>query len=144
MNIQMLLPLVEQAVINGVISHKAPFMKKNKLGLCLVALSGFFLLAALGFGISTTHMWLLTVTTPLEATAITAAGLLTTGLLIMLAGFFLLKKKPVSTQNNDPLEWLESFKDMLSDDIHESISENPKTAVTLAAIAGFIAANYTR
>lgn len=138
-----LMPLVEQFVVNTLVSKQAPFTRKSKLGLGLMVLSGLFFCAALVFLVVAGYGWLLTQFTQPEAALITAAFILAASVLTALCAVLVLKKTPhhAPAQSDEILEMVTALGEMVGDDLETSIRDNPKTAMLLAGAAGLIAAD---
>lgn len=139
-----LMPLVEQFVVNSLVSKQAPFMRKSKLGLGLIALSGLFFCAALVFLIIAGYGWLLTQFTQPEAALITAGFIMATSILTALSAILVLRKAPqqaINTQSDEIHEMVTMIGELLGEELETSIRENPKTAMILAGAAGLIAAD---
>jgi hypothetical protein len=135
-----LLPLLEQVIINSVLNKKAPFMRKSKLGIALMVMSGLFLCAALVFAIISGYGWLLTQYPQPIAALIVAGIILAVSVIAGASGYLVLKKKPKPVeQDKDILELVFDLAEEYSDEIIEPVQENPKTALILASVAGFIA-----
>ena len=139
-----LMPLVEQFIVNTLVSKQAPFMRKSKLGLGLIALSGLFFSAALVFLIIAGYGWLLTQFTQPEAALITAAFVMATSLLTALTAVLVLKKTPErahNAQSDEIHEMVTVLGELVGEEFESSIRENPKTAMILAGAAGLVAAD---
>lgn len=141
MSLHLLMPLAEQAIINGLIDRKAPLMRKNKFGLCLMVLSGLVLLSALFFFTLAGYGWLLTEFSQPEAAFYTGLALMLACALMALGGYSSLKKKPKAALavEKDAMDFVQTLATTVSNDLAEPIQENPKTAMLLAATAGFLA-----
>ena len=135
---RLLLPIIEQAIINGVISKGAPLMHKNKAGLGLLALSGLITLVALGFLIFAGYGWLLINYDQPTAAFIVSAVLFALALVSVVSAYFAFKKKPaVVADNSDVMQLISEITDVIGEELAEPIEEHPKTALLLASLAGF-------
>lgn len=139
----------EQALVNALMSKKAPLMRKNKFGLGLMVLSGLLFLVAVAFGIGAAHFWFLSILPAVEAILLTSACVFALCALSGLTAYLLLKKKPQPPQTPS-LEAIEiqqavsQLGELFGDELGASIQENPKTALILAGVAGFVAGDYLR
>ena len=135
-----LLPLLEQAVINGIVHKKAPLMRKNKFGMGLALLSGLLLISACGLGIYAAFVWLSVSYAAHIAALYTALGVLACSIVSMFAGLALLKKKPKPEFGHQEISQIISdISDVVGPEMTQPIQDNPKTAVMLASLAGFVA-----
>ncbi len=139
-----LLPLAEKALMSGLLTRKATLMGISKLGLGLAALSGFFMLIALIYGSLAAYGLLLEYYAVPIAALIVAGSIFSLGLISGLSGFVLLKRKRKAAlwQEGEIMALMDQFADFLGDDLVEPIKENPKTAVFLASVAGFLAGDH--
>lgn len=138
------MPLAEQVLTNILVSNKAPFTGKSKLGLGLLALSGFLLCGATVFAMIGLYGWFLLYHGQSDAAFLIAFTIVLCAIFIGLIGVFLLKRKrrcpaPAAV---DVAGLLETLQDALSDELAAPIQDNPKTAMFLSALAGVIAAKY--
>lgn len=138
-----LMPLAEQAIVSGLLSKKAPLARKNKFGLALVALAGLFFCVAVIFSILAGYGWLLTQYSQPMAALMVSGSVLVLCLGCGAGGYLLLKKKPrPSMAEADIAQTMSLITDIVGDELAETIQENPKTAVAIASLAGFVAADY--
>lgn len=141
-----LLPLIEQAIVNGVLDKKAPFMRKNKFGVGFAALSALLFIMALIFAVISLHGWLLTYYLPPVAALIVAGVVLGFSLITGAIGYMFLKSraKPGSPHEagDDVTKLLGDVTALVEEELSESVRENPKTAVLLASLAGFVAGEH--
>jgi len=137
---QALLPIIEQMLIDAVISKKAPFMRKNKFGLGLLALSAILFLTALVFAFIAVYGWLLTEFEQPVAAIILASFIMGMSALSALIGIYLSRKRrPAPIQTDEISELISTLTEVLGDELLEPIKQNPKTAVLLASAVGFVA-----
>lgn len=140
------LPLLEQAFINAAISQRAPFMHKSKFGLALLLLAGFIFAIGIVYGVYTVHTLLLTALDPVMAGIYMTFGLLLSSILIMLAGILILsvRNKRVTKQSrmdeNDVKIMMGQIGEALGEELSEPVRQNPKTALLVAGLSGFAAA----
>jgi len=138
--VKALIPLIEQIVINGMMSSKAPMMRKNKYGLGLMALSVLLTLVAVVFLIISGAAWLMTQFTQPMAALITAAFIMGAAVISALTGVLIAKSKKQPEVHTDELAELTGIiTDLLGEELAQPIIDNPKTAVLLASAAGFVA-----
>ena len=124
-------------------SKKAPFMRKNKFGLGLMALSALLFCAGVIFAMMSGYGWLLTQFTQPLAALISAGFILGLALLSSLTGFLLIKKQPApAMQQDEMLQIIDAVTELLGEELTDPIKENPKTAILLASVAGFAAADH--
>lgn len=140
MNVAALKPLAQQAAINGLLSKGAPFRRKNKFGLGLLALSGLLSALALIFACISLYGWLLLQFAQPVAASIMAGSVMAAAFLSALGGHLVLKKKqrPAFDQS-EITEIISEVSEFIGDELAEPIQQNPKTAMLLAGLAGVIA-----
>lgn len=138
------MPLVEQVIINGLVSRKAPFMSKNKFGLALIAMSGLLFLTATIFLIIAGYSWLLIHYTAPAAALICAAAVYIAGATVALTGYLSLKKRPAPrpANENEINQIVTLIAEAVDEEWAKPIQENPKTALLLATVGGFMAGDY--
>ena len=139
-----LMPILEQVVVNRLISNKAPFTNKNKIGLAFAIISGLLFFTAAAFIIIAGYAWLLSVYTMPEAALITAIVILILAFLTVLASYLAFKKRPsLRAEKNDDMTQITSLLyEAINEEWAAPIQEKPKTALLLASIGGFIAGDY--
>ncbi len=137
---QALSPLIEQILINALVTRKAPAAGKRRLGLGLMVLSGFFLAAALVFCLLAGYGWLLNHYAQPLAALIAAVIAAVICLFIALCGLLLFKKtRPaITVEEKDVKEFATLLADTIGGDFAQSVRENPKTALLLAGATGFV------
>lgn len=139
---QALMPLVEQVIIDRLLSQRAPLMRKNKIGIGLMVLAGVMLLLGLVFAALAGYGWLLMHYPQPTAALITAGFILGLSILSSLIGVALLQRRapPPRRQNEEEImEAVSEIMTIVSEELAEPIKENPKTAVILSGVAGFAA-----
>ena len=141
----LLFPLLEQAIVNGFLSKAPPFARKNKFGLSLIALSGLFLVIGIIFAILAGYGWLLTEFTQPLAALIVAGSVVVLGLFFALLGYLKLKQRPSVPAMDVPSDQITEIATLLGEVVEEELAEpikqHPKTALLLASVAGFVAAD---
>jgi uncharacterized protein (DUF849 family) len=135
--------LAEQAVINGVLSKNTPFMRKNKVGLGLAALSGLLFFTSVVFAIIAAYGWLLATYAQPIAALIVAAAVLGGSIIVGFTGYALLRKRPKpAMQEGEITTLIADAVRLIDEELAEPVQDNPKTAVALAGLAGFVAGEY--
>ncbi len=136
-----LFPIVEQLVINGLLSKKAPLMRKSKFGLGLAILSGLLFLITIIFALIGAYGWLLQEFSQPVAALLVCAGVLALSVIAGLSGYALLTKKPAvpADHSEDITTLIAEMTAFLGEELAEPIQENPKTALLLAGLAGYVA-----
>lgn len=139
-----LMPLIEQVIVNRLVSRKAPLMGKSKCGLALIAISFLLFFVAAGFLIASGYSLLLEYYTTPAATLISAGMLLAVAMLTTLWGYMALKQQPAPVQikDEDISKLLSLLGEALEEEWATPIRENPKTALLLAGIGGFVAGDH--
>lgn len=135
------LPLIEQVLMNAIMSKKAPLMRKNKYGLGLMALSAILFLVALIFTCLAGYGWLLTEFDQPTAAIITAGFILGFSILSALTGVSLSRRRPPEpvVPTDEITEIMSNLTELVGDELLDTIRENPKTAILLAGAAGMVA-----
>ena len=136
-----LMPFIEQFVIDAIMGMKPVASPKNKLGLGLMALSGFLFLLALSFLSVFGYIQLQTIYPAAQAALLMAAGVFILFLCTALSGYLIFKKKSKHTnvRRQHLTDMIYQFGELIGDEIDTPIRDNPKTAVLLASLAGFVA-----
>lgn len=138
---QALMPLIEQVIIDRLLSQKAPLMRKNKFGIGLTVLGGAMFLLGLVFAALAGYGWLLMHYPQPTAALITAGFILGLSILTSLVGVALLQRRapPRRQDEEEIMEAVSEIMTIVSEELAEPIQENPKTAVILSGVAGFAA-----
>ena len=141
-----LMPFAEQMLVNTMLNKKAPFMRKNKFGLGLAALSGLLFILALVFAAISAYAWVASYYAAPVAAIIIAGFVLCISIIAALSGYLLLRKRPqpraaTSYMEGDVTEVVAEIAEILGEELAEPIRDNPKTAMMLAGLAGFVAAD---
>jgi len=139
-----LMPLLEQAFVNALLSRQAPLMRKNKWGFGLFLLASVLGAMALIFGVYAGYTWLLTQFPKPEAALYSALGVLLVALLLALIGLIILrsrrrKRQSATLQKDDVKALMALASEALAEEMAEPIQKNPKTALFIASIAGYAA-----
>lgn len=135
--------VAEQILIDRVVSKKFPITRKSKANLGLLALSGFFGLAGVGFLIYALHLSLGTVFQPEMAAMLTGLCLLALSAISAIVTMFIVKQKRKEVERNtkETIQHIQGFIDAANDEFGAPIQENPKTAVALATVLGVAMGN---
>lgn len=138
-----LLPIIEQALVSGLLSRQPTLVRKNKFGLGLAVLSGLFFVAACFFVVLSFYGWLLTLYAQPVAALIVSGVVLGLSLLSALCGYALLKKRKANhVSDNEMTQLVSEVAEIIGEELAEPIQQHPKTAMALAGLAGFVAADH--
>lgn len=138
---QGMIALLEQFLIDRVISSAAPVSHGSKTWLGLMVLAGFFLCLGSVYLFYAFYLWLLTVYTPQGAAVVTAAMCFGLALLIVAALWLMLqykKHKTASVQDN-LMETVTQLMAYVDEELREPVANNPKAALAIATAVGFLA-----
>lgn len=140
-----IMPFIEQAVVNGLVSKTPPLARKNKFGLSLMVLSGLFLFSACVFLMIAGYGWLMTLYSPYIAALLVAFCIFAFALIASAASYAVLRHKPkqvaANAQADQIMEIASLAGEVLEGELADVIRENPKTIMLLASVAGFVAAD---
>ena len=141
------LKLVENYVIQRVMSNHAPLTHANKALSISCAMVFFFSLVGLGFCLSGLYLWLLT-TTPQHITMMIMGGvLIALALTISIATFLIqrLKQRKIKQARQKLTKEIVATVKLIDDEISNIsfIQENPKASCLYASLLGYIIANKT-
>ncbi|MGQ0527375.1 MAG: phage holin family protein [Alphaproteobacteria bacterium] len=133
--------ILQGIALDKLLKTEPPFFSKVKIGLGLIALSGFFILCGLGFIVFAAHLWFRTQFTPEISYALTGLIFIGFGLIGCWVTYALAQyhKRIFRKFKNDITETIESLFELLDEELKEPISENPKAAVLLASLGGYVA-----
>lgn len=144
-----LLPLVTQMVIEGITKGTRPLLPHlNTKGIILSALAAVMVLLAAIFALISLFIYLQIYFAPVYAALIVAAGLALVAICLALVGKGSIKRHGYVTyyraaSNSSPVSDLaKTVKDMIegvTTELEEPIRQNPKTAIALASLAGYLA-----
>lgn len=139
-----LLAVVEELLVATIISEKVLLPRKTKMDWALMALS--ILLGCMGIILSALALNLLLGESysPGEAALISAAVIFIAALLVTAARYRFCQKKAsnVSTARHEIEKNIRNLLEDICGELDGPVRENPKTAVALAALAGFITAQH--
>jgi len=134
--------IIEELVMAAVLSPKMPHPRKSKMDWAFMALS--ILLGCAGIFLSILSLErFFEARYPLDIAALSSAAIvLTIAALIAVVTYHCRRRKPpASTTDRQELESrLHTLLESVCVELESPIRENPKTAVLIAAIAGFITA----
>lgn len=135
------LALIEQLVIDRVLSNGVPFTGKSKAGLGLVVLSGLFLLLGTGFIIWGSYLWLSYHYTRDIAALVTGLVIFCLSILMALGAYALLKFRERNFQKikADVANSFRALLETADEELTGPLRENPKMAVLIASLSGFLA-----
>jgi hypothetical protein len=143
------LPLSQNAalkntLIDGVLMPRLHMIVRDGvMAACLYGFAGLCVLAGIGFVSMAGYMALATIYPPMEA-ALWMGGLWTVLAVITAcaAGIWLRhRKKKRAEARTHIADTVTILFDLLDSELGDSVRDNPKTAVALAGLAGFIAQN---
>ncbi len=131
--------LVEQLLVERLLSNEPPLSGKSKAGLSLMALSGFLVILGFGFLVCAAYLWLAAHYPPEIAAATTGAIILFAGLGCAAASYLILqyKKHRLRKLKSEITETLRVVFDITEEELTEPVRENPKASVVAASLAGF-------
>lgn len=132
-------PSLEHAIISLLMQESRPV--RTQMGPALL-FAGFLAVAGGGFLVAAGYDWLVTHYDLQTARLVVGAGTMSLGIIIAIAVYSIYAEKRKQLQgyysvlkNN-----LHSALEVVGEELEEPIRENPKTAVMIASLAGYIAA----
>ncbi len=133
--------VAEQLLISRIMSNGFPLSGKSKTGFSLMALSGLMLAVALGFFVYAAHLWFAKTYEPEVAALFTAAIALGLSVISLISSYFVLqyRKFKMRRMKDEITSKIQSTIDVANDEFGDVIQDNPKAAVALASVAGFLA-----
>lgn len=136
-----LITTLENVLIDRVLSKDAPFTGKSKAGLGLFTLALAFLLIALAFFIYAAYLWMSKNYPPEVAATLMGGLILSLAAISGIVAYAILSYKRLRMKKlkNEIIETMQSAIELADEEISEPIKENPKTAVLIASLAGFVA-----
>lgn len=137
----LLIPFIEQFVIDAIMGSKPVASPKNKFGLGLAALSGFLFMLTLFFISLFAYNELQAYYTQPQAALLMAAAIFILGVCTSLSAYLLFKKKTKhnTVRRKHLSDIIYQVGEMIGEEIDGPIRDNPKTAMILASLAGFVA-----
>jgi hypothetical protein len=139
-----LMPVIKQLLIEGVMSSRSPILPKvSAAGISLMGLSGALAIIGIAFVMVSEYFWLKAMYMPDMAALFTAGTAVFLSLFFGLIGMAIMKqgkdRHAVHTPPQDIAKTIGALVDSLGEELEQPIRENPKTAVMLASLAGFVA-----
>ncbi|MGB4108026.1 MAG: hypothetical protein WBK55_09580 [Alphaproteobacteria bacterium] len=130
---------LEQAIISLLMQESRPV--RNQMGPALL-LAGFLAVAGSGFLVAAGYDWLVTHYDLQTARLVIGALILSLGVIIaaVVYGVYNEKRKQLQGYYGILKDNLHSALEVVGEELEEPIRENPKTAVMIASLAGYIAA----
>ncbi len=138
---QSVLQLIEKTVVENLFSASAPFSGLEKVGQFLCVLSAVIMVVGFIFLIYGAHTWLSIQYSKDTASFFTGAICIALSTVIssaLLAATYY-NKISVRKYQKKMTDKIESFLSTFEDEFGDPIRENPKTALMIAAIVGFLA-----
>lgn len=137
-------PMVTQLLINHVLNRPSKARGRSKAEICLLGASAFISLVGIVFLFVALYDWAMTMYLPWMAAVLTGTVAIILGLVCTaIAGSMESERKrhePART-SDDPTEALLAAIDHATQGLEKPISENPRTAVLLASLAGYMTGN---
>ncbi|MCC7035707.1 MAG: phage holin family protein [Alphaproteobacteria bacterium] len=135
-------PMITQMVLNSLLTRasKTPAMRRTEI--CLLAACGMFLIIGVVFLFVALHAFALVYYVPWVAATITGGAALIVGLCCAVAaGNMEAARKALKPQHSieDTGEALLAALGHATQGLEKPISENPRTSVLLASLAGYLA-----
>lgn len=136
-----LFAIAENLLIDRLVSNDAPLTGKSKAGIGLTFFAGFMLLTACGFFIYAAYLWMSSRFEPEIAASIAGGFTLMLSALCALGAYAIVqyKRYRLSKLKSEITDTMYSALDLAETELAEPIKNNPKTAVLVASLAGFIA-----
>ncbi len=149
-----LLPLITQMVIEGISKGTRPVLPRlNSKGIALVACSATLALLGLGFTIFAGFLYLQNFFEAEIAALIVAGGIFFFAAIVGLFGKksiaergYVTYHRSSSHSNSSPVadiaQTVKSLIEGVTTELEEPIRDNPKTAIALASLAGYLAGDF--
>ncbi len=135
-------PMITQMVLNSLLSRPSRTPGMRKAEICLLAVCGMFSVVGTVFLFMSLHAFALVYYVPWVAAAITGGTALVVGLCCaVVAGNMEAARKALKPQHSieDTGEALLAALGQATQGLEKPISENPRTSVLLASLAGYLA-----
>lgn len=132
--------VVEHIILDKILRSNAPLSAKGDFGQGAFVLSVFCMTLGFGFLIYGAHIWLAQTYAP-DVAALATGGLSLALALVVGVGAYALRRwrrAGFTKKRGEIVKSLEDAVSSLDDQFGGPIRENPKTAVLLATIAGFV------
>lgn len=135
-----LLKVVEQILIDRVISNDFPLTGKSKARLSTGALSGLLAFVALCFFIFAAYLWLTSNYAPDVAAALMGLLVLSLAGITALTGYLITryKRKRVAQLREEIQDSIATALQVANDEYGAPVKEHPKAAVSAASAAGYM------
>lgn len=139
----LILPLAEQFMAGQMMGKGISFPSENKLGLGLMALSGILLTSGIGLTIYGSYLWLSNHYSPDTAFFLTGLVCFAAAFLVIatLCGIAWYRKAKLAHIKKEVTDITLEALNAIEEEISMPVQENPKTAVLIASILGFVAGN---
>lgn len=136
------LMLCEQFVIGRVMSGASPVSHKSKAGLGLFILAGFLFCVGLCFMMFGLYALLAQSYEAPIAAAVTGGVCMMIALVIVLGVIlmFQIQRTKAARYQKEAMANIHQLFETVDEELKEKIEENPKAALALASVAGFVAA----
>ena len=140
-----LTPVVKQLLIDGVLNSRlSPFPKLSATGVIFGGMASVLAVTAMVFALMTEYLWLRALYAPYLAALVTAGTAVFLSLVAAWISSIAMKRgreRNALSRGPSPdiAKTLSSLIDSFGDELEQPIRENPKTAVMLASLAGFMA-----
>lgn len=128
-------------IAQSMILNSAAHNGNSSKGPNLMTLAGVLLAIAMGFFVYASYVWMSGVYSPEAAAFFTGLFVVALAALCCLVTYWsaLYRKLRMKQYKDEIVETINDVLDVVDAELGESIRENPKTAVFIASIAGFIA-----
>ena len=144
---QPVIDIAQTVLMDRLLGNKSPLTHKSKLGLGLTALAGLLVVAVVGFLLASLYMWLTVYFVP-HLAALYCAGILTFVSCALIVCALGVKKyqrhkyeKKLRQTEQEVEHIVSTASETLLQELDELVSESPKTAMVISAIAGFVTAD---
>lgn len=138
-------PIIKQLMVDGLMNVRA-LPKFNTKGIMMIWFAAVWAVLGSGFLLYAGFLYLQTRYTPDMAALIMAAAAMVFSVLVAFAGVQTMKRHPRSHHAHPPgadmAQMVNQLIDTIGDELEEPIRDNPKTALMVASLAGFLAGNH--
>ena len=135
------LAVAEQMLVDSIIGDKPPVTGESKLKIASLAFSFVMGVMGVGFSLYAFYLWLDLNFTPMMVMALMGAVTLTlslTGFLIFYA-VLRYKRYRMHKMKNELIKTAEETLEIFEEELSTPVQNNPKAAILVSSIAGFIA-----
>lgn len=137
-------PIIKQLMTDGIMNIRA-LPKFSPKGILLLLFSAVWAVLGSGFLLYAGYLYLQARYAPDMAALIIAAAAMCISALIAFAGIHMMKRHPAShhrhAHGTDMAQTVSQLIDTISEELEDPIRDNPKTALMVAGLAGFLAGN---